>query len=71
VKKRRFHVVIERDEAGMFVADVPALPGCATQAPTLEELRENIREAILLYLEDGEPAEKVQFVGVEEVEVQA
>lgn len=71
MKTRRFHVLIERDEDGMYVATVPELPGCGTQAPDLAELRQNIREAIELYLEDGEPKENVKFVGVEEVEIQA
>ncbi len=44
-------VVIERDSGGNFVASVPALPGCHTQANSLDELQARIREAIELCLE--------------------
>ena len=44
-----FQVVIERDADGYFVASVPALPGCHTQARSLDEVRERIKEAIALY----------------------
>ncbi|MBI3320602.1 MAG: type II toxin-antitoxin system HicB family antitoxin [Candidatus Omnitrophica bacterium] len=40
------HVVIERDETGYYVAEVPALPGCLSQGRTLAEAKANIREAI-------------------------
>jgi len=49
--KREFKVIIEQDEDGYFVASVPALPGCHTQAKTLPELRKRLREAISLCLE--------------------
>lgn len=44
-------VVIERDEAGFFVAEVPALPGCVSQGRTREEALANIREAVAGWLE--------------------
>jgi len=44
-------VVIEKDEDGYYVASVPELPGCHTQAKTLDELIERVREAVELYLE--------------------
>jgi predicted RNase H-like HicB family nuclease len=47
----RFSVVIERDTDGYYVASVPALPGCHTQARSLDELIERIKEAIALCLE--------------------
>ena len=46
-----FTVMIERDEDGYFVASVPQLKGCHTQATSLDELTERIKEAILLCLE--------------------
>lgn len=46
-----FKIVVEKDEDGIFVASVPALPGCYTQGKTYEEVSERIREAILLNLE--------------------
>ncbi|RLF04269.1 MAG: type II toxin-antitoxin system HicB family antitoxin [Thermoprotei archaeon] len=57
---REFTVIIERDEDGYYVATVAELPGCHTQARTLEELMERVREAIQLYLET---------VGMPEIEV--
>ena len=47
----KLHVVIEKDEAGYFVAEVPALPGCLSQGTTKEEALKNIREAIDGWLE--------------------
>ena len=49
--EKKFEVLFERDEDGGFVASVPALPGCYSQGDTLKETKENIREAIELYLE--------------------
>ncbi len=47
---RKFSVVIERDEGGYFVASVPSLPGCHTQARSFDELMDRVREAITLCL---------------------
>ena len=49
--RREFSVVIERDEEGYFVGSVPSLPGCHTQARSLDELMDRVREAIALCLE--------------------
>lgn len=49
--KREYNVVIERDEEGYYVASVPALPGCHTQARSLDELVERVREAIAACVE--------------------
>ncbi len=69
---REFSVVIERDEAGFYVASVPALPGCHTQARSLDELMERVREAIALNLEDrGEDAPMLEFIGVQRISVAA
>ena len=46
---REFSVVIERDEEGYYVASVPALPGCHTQARSLDELMERASEAVAAY----------------------
>ncbi|MHA1966648.1 MAG: type II toxin-antitoxin system HicB family antitoxin [Candidatus Hodarchaeales archaeon] len=50
--KYTFTYIIEQDEDGFYVTDVPALPGCHTQAKSLDELKERILEAIRLYLDD-------------------
>lgn len=47
--------VIHKAEEGGFWAEVPALPGCVTQGETMQELRENIYEAVELWLEAGDP----------------
>ena len=47
----KYRVLIEQDEDGMFVAEVPALPGCISQGQTRAEVLENIQEAIEAYLE--------------------
>jgi predicted RNase H-like HicB family nuclease len=55
---RQFTVVIERDDEGYLVGSVPALKGCHTQAKSMDELLERIREAIQLCLEvQGEEAD--------------
>jgi len=69
---RGFDVVIERDEEGFYVASVPELHGCHTQAQSLDVLMERIREAVELCLEvQGEPTSKLEFVGVQRVVVEA
>jgi predicted RNase H-like HicB family nuclease len=63
-------VVVERDEEGYYVASVPVLRGCHTQAKSLDELVSRVREAIQLCLEvEGEPAEALEFVGVQRIRV--
>ncbi|MDA8082482.1 MAG: type II toxin-antitoxin system HicB family antitoxin [Nitrospiraceae bacterium] len=47
----KLHVIIDQDEAGYFVAEVPALPGCLSQGKTPEEAVANIKEAIEGWLE--------------------
>ena len=46
-----FRVVVEKDESGYYVGEVPALPGCLSQGKTVEELKVNIEEAIEGWLE--------------------
>jgi len=68
--KRDFTVVIERDEDGIYVASVPELVGCHTQAKTLDELRERITEAVQLYLEvESEKVDASEFIGIQRVGV--
>jgi len=65
--KREFTVVIERDEDGWYVARVPDLPGCHTQAKTLDTLMKRVREAIELCLEDGDKPEPLELVGIQRI----
>lgn len=62
-------VIIEQDSDGYYVATVPQLKGCHTQAKTLDELMDRIKEAIELCLEvEGrETVEQLRFVGIQRV----
>jgi predicted RNase H-like HicB family nuclease len=69
---RAFNVIIERDSEGYFVASVPELRGCHTQARSLDTLMERIREAIELCLEvDEAEIPPSEFIGVQRVWVEA
>lgn len=52
MKTYRFQVIIEQDEDGFYIADVPALPSCHTQGKTFEEALENIREVISICVQE-------------------
>lgn len=68
---RQFDVVIERDEEGMYVASVPQLLGCHTDASSLDELMVEIREAIELGLEvEGQEPSNLEFVGIQRVTIE-
>jgi len=67
---RQFDVVVEKDLEGFFVASVPALAGCHTQARSLDEMMERIKEAVELCLEVQEDdTEELDFLGVQRVTV--
>lgn len=69
-KERVFDVLIEQDSEGYYVATVPALPGCHTQARSLDVLTKRIREAIELFIEVNDlPSEPLAFVGMQRVAV--
>lgn len=69
---QQFDVLIEKDSAGYFVASVPTLPGCHTQAKSLDDLMVRVREAIELCLEvQGEAPEPLDFIGVQRISVAA
>jgi len=68
----QFNVIIERDEDGYYVATVPELQGCHTQAKSLDVLMKRVREAIQLCLEvQGEATRSSEFIGVQRVTVEA
>ena len=68
--QKQFNVIIESDPKGYYVASVPALHGCHTQAFSLDELILRITEAIQLCMEvEGEDVEPLDFVGVQQVRV--
>jgi predicted RNase H-like HicB family nuclease len=70
--RRQFDVVIERDSEGYYVASVPQLPACHTQARSLDKVTDRIREAIALCLEVSEaPEQELEFVGIQRVTIVA
>jgi predicted RNase H-like HicB family nuclease len=70
--QRQFDVVIERDEEGYYVASVPQLPACHTQARSLDEVTERIREAVELCLEvEGAPKHSFEFIGIQRITIAA
>jgi predicted RNase H-like HicB family nuclease len=68
--KRQFSVIVERDTEGYYVASVPELAGCHTQARSLDKLIERIREAIELCLEvERDVPAATEFIGVQRITV--
>ena len=69
-RKREFNVLVERDADGYYVATVPELRGCHTQARSLDKLMERVREAIELCLDvEGENDRQTEFVGIQRIAV--
>ncbi|MBI3033480.1 type II toxin-antitoxin system HicB family antitoxin [Candidatus Woesearchaeota archaeon] len=69
--KQKYTIIIEKDEDGWLVSEVVELPGCHTQAKTMDQLIQRTKEAIQAYLESEENDEDVppQFIGVQQIEV--
>ncbi|RMD60089.1 type II toxin-antitoxin system HicB family antitoxin [Candidatus Parcubacteria bacterium] len=68
---RVFNVIVERDAEGYYVASVPELRGCHTQARSLDTLMKRIQEAIALCLEvEGEETPSPEFIGIQRVWVE-
>ncbi len=67
--RKEFNVIIEKDEDDYYVASVPTLTGCHTQARSLDELMERIKEAIELCLEVEQGPEQItnDFIGVQKI----
>ncbi|MBF0516594.1 MAG: type II toxin-antitoxin system HicB family antitoxin [Nitrospirae bacterium] len=67
---KEFTVIIEQDDQGYFIADVPELKGCHTQAKSLDSLMERIKEAIQLCLEVYDEKQTLtHLVGIQKVKV--
>ena len=67
---RKYTVVVEKDEEGWLVSEVVGLPGCHTQAKSMDQLLERTKEAIKAYLGTSEKPEiSEEFVGVQQIEV--
>lgn len=69
---KKYTILIEKDEDGWLVSEVVGLPGCHTQAKTMDQLIERTKEAIRAYLGSDEDKETIiseEFVGVQQIEV--
>jgi predicted RNase H-like HicB family nuclease len=67
-----YTAVVERcADTGLYVGYIPGFPGAHTQAETLDELDQNLREVLELLLEDGEPQLQAEFVGTHTVTIAA
>ena len=65
---RTFAAVVEKcSDTGLYVGYVPGFPGAHTQAATLDELQNNLREVIEMLLEGGEPSLETEFIGIQTV----
>ena len=67
MKGKEFYVVIEKDEDGVYVGEVPQLKACYSQGDTIDELMLNIREVIEMCLEEMEEDTTTEFVGLQKV----
>ncbi|MDY0223538.1 MAG: type II toxin-antitoxin system HicB family antitoxin [Desulfobacterium sp.] len=69
--QNEFYVVIEKDEDGFFVGEVPALKGCYAQGRDVEDLMRNMRDVIGMCLEDEtNPVIQNEFIGVQKVSIE-
>ena len=67
--QQKFTVLIERDEEGYYVATVPSLPGCHTQAKNLDTLMKRVREVVSLCVERGDGIPSMELVGIQQISV--
>jgi len=67
---RTYTAVVEKcPDTGLYVGYVPGFPGAHSQAETLEELKENLKEVVEMLLEDGEPQLDGEFIGTQNIVV--
>lgn len=67
MSNKEFYVVIERDEDGLYIGEVPQLKACYSQGETIDELMQNIREVIEMCLEEIEEGSTTEFIGIQKV----
>ena len=69
-RQKEFHITIEKGEDGYYIATVVELPGCHTQAKSLNELDRRIKEVIQLYLEaEGKDLHIPEFIALKKVRI--
>jgi predicted RNase H-like HicB family nuclease len=67
---KTYTAIVERcPETGLLVGYVPGFPGAHSQAATLDEMNQNLREVITMLTEDGEPRLEAEFIGTQTVTV--
>lgn len=66
---KEFYVMIERDEDGIYIGEVPKLKACYSQGETIDELMQNMREVIEMCLEELEEESTTEFIGVKRLVV--
>ncbi len=65
-----FNIIIEKGEDGYFISEVIEIPGCHTQAKSIDELIDRTKEAIEACLEaDKEDTGEMKFIGIQKIEV--
>lgn len=65
---RTFTAVVEKcSDTGHYLGFIPGFPGAHSQAATLDELNDNLKEVVEMLLEEGEPALEGKFVGTQNV----
>lgn len=69
MKGKEFYVVIERDEDGIYIGEVPQLRACYSQGDTIDELMLNMREVIEMCLEELSEETFTEFIGVQRLVV--
>ena len=68
--KHKYNIIIEKDSEGWYISEVIELPGCHTQAKSIDQLMERTKEAIKAYLgTEGDVDFLATFVGVQQIEV--
>ena len=66
---RHFPVVVEQDNDGVFIVECPILERCRIHGETLDIALENIREAILVCLDEQQVADDTVFLGIRDIEI--
>jgi predicted RNase H-like HicB family nuclease len=67
---KTYTAIVERcPDTNLYVGFIPGFPGAHTQAETLDELNQNLREVVAMLLEDGEPVLEAEFIGTQTVVV--
>ncbi|MGL5939783.1 MAG: type II toxin-antitoxin system HicB family antitoxin [Waterburya sp.] len=65
--QQKFYVIIQRDEDGYYVGEVPQLEACYSQGETIDELMKNMKEVIELCIEEESEKSRTEFVGIQKI----